>query len=92
MITDGMCLAAAHALADMAVEHGLDTDFILPTMAEWDIFPREAAAVAAKVVEQGIARVTTTFDEEYHPAGDIIRRSHDMTRVMMVQGLIAEAE
>jgi malate dehydrogenase (oxaloacetate-decarboxylating) len=91
-ITDEMCLAAAHALADMAVEHGLSTDYILPTMDEWDIFPREAAAVAAKAVEQGIARLTTTFDEEYHRASDIIRRSRDTTRMMMAEGLIAETE
>jgi malate dehydrogenase (oxaloacetate-decarboxylating) len=91
-ITDEMCLAAAHTLAAMAVEHGLSPDYILPTMDEWDVFPREAAAVAAKAVEQGVARLAITADEEYQQAATIIRRSRDMTRVMMAEGLIVEAE
>jgi len=41
-ITDEMCIAAAHALADMAAENGLNPDYILPTMDEWDVFSREA--------------------------------------------------
>ncbi len=91
-ITDEMCLAAAHALADMAVEHGLSPDYILPTMDEWDVFPREAAAVAAKAVEQGIARLPATYEDEYHRASDIIRRSRAMTQTMMAEGFIAEAD
>ena len=91
-ITDEMCLAAAQALADMAVEHGLGPDYILPTMDEWDVFPREAAAVAAKAVEQGIARLPATYEEEYHRASDIIRRSRAMTQTMMEQGFIAKTD
>jgi malate dehydrogenase (oxaloacetate-decarboxylating) len=33
--TDERCRAAAHALADMATDHGLDPEYILPTMAGW---------------------------------------------------------
>jgi len=91
-ITDEMCIAAAHALADMAVEKGLTPDYILPTMDEWDVFPREAAAVAMKAVEQGIARCPTTHDEEYERASAIIKRSRDMTKTMMDEGFIAETE
>jgi malate dehydrogenase (oxaloacetate-decarboxylating) len=90
-ITDEMCLAAAHALADMAAEKGLNPDYILPTMDEWDVFPREAAAVALKAVEQGLAGLPTTHDEEYHRAAAIIKRSRDMTQTMMRDGFI-EAE
>jgi malate dehydrogenase (oxaloacetate-decarboxylating) len=91
-ITDEMCLAAAHALADMAVEKGLRPDYILPTMDEWDVFPREAAAVAAKAVEQGLARLSLTYEEEYHRAAEIIRRARNMTKTMMEDGFIAETE
>lgn len=91
-ITDEMCLVAAHALADMAGERGLDPDHILPTMDEWEVFPREAAAVAAKAVEQGIARVSTTQDEEYQRAASIIKDARDLTRMMMDEGFIAESE
>jgi malate dehydrogenase (oxaloacetate-decarboxylating) len=90
-ITDEMCLAAAHALADKAGERGLRADYILPTMDEWDVFPREAAAVAAKAVEQGVARCPCTPEAEYERAAAIIRRAREATRVMMEEGFIAEA-
>jgi len=55
-ITDTMCIAAANALADMAEEKGLTPEYILPTMDEWEVFPREAAAVAVQAVKEGLAR------------------------------------
>ncbi len=91
-ITDEMCLAAAQALADMAVERGLTPDYILPTMDEWDVFPREAAAVAVKAVEQGIARRQVTYEEEYHHAAGIIRRARDITHTMMKDGYVEEGD
>ena len=91
-ITDSMCFAAANELADMAVEQGLSTEHILPTMDDWQVFPREAAAVAAKAVEEGIARKPMTYEEELKNAGEIIRRSRDLTVNMMAEGFIAEAD
>src|SRR5574341_1029403 len=91
-ITDEMCLAAAHALADMAAEKGLNPEYILPTMDEWDVFSREAAAVAVKAVEQGIAGCPATYAEEYHRAGEIIKRSRNITQMMMDEGFIKETE
>jgi len=91
-ITDSMCFAAANALADMAVEQGLSPEHILPTMDDWQVFPREAAAVAAKAVEEGIARNPLTYDEELKNAEEIIRRSRDLTVMMMEEGFIAEAD
>jgi malate dehydrogenase (oxaloacetate-decarboxylating) len=87
-----MCLAAAHALADMATVKGLNSEYILPTMDEWDVFPREAAAVAAKAVEQGLARVPMTYEEEYRHAAAIIKSSRDLTQLMMDEGFIEEAD
>ena len=43
-------------------------------------------------VEQGIARLPASYDQEYHRAADIIRRSRDMTRTMMAEGFIPEAD
>jgi malate dehydrogenase (oxaloacetate-decarboxylating) len=91
-ITDEMCLAAANALADMAAEKGITPDYILPNMDEFDVFAREAAAVAAKAVEQGIARKTVTYEEEYHHAMSIIKNARDMTQLLMEEGYIAESE
>jgi malate dehydrogenase (oxaloacetate-decarboxylating) len=90
-ITDAMCVAAANALAGMAAEKGLSTDYILPNMDEWEVFPREAAAVAVKAVEEGVARKPTTYEEELRNAEAIIRRSRDLTKTMMDDGFIAAA-
>ena len=87
-ITDEMCLAAAHALAEMASEKGLNPDYILPTMDEWDVFPREAAAVAVKAVEQGVANLQTTYQDEYQHATALIKNARDMTQLLMDDGLI----
>jgi len=91
-ITDEMAIASAQALADMAVQHGLKPDYILPTMEEWEVFPRQAAAVAVKANEQGIARLQTTYEQEYERAAKIIRRARNMTQTMMKEGFIEEAE
>ena len=90
-ITDGMCFAAAEALADMAVEQGLSDERILPTMDDWQVFTREAAAVAAKAVEEGIAKRPRSYEEELETAEEMIRRARDLTETMMREGFIAEA-
>ncbi len=90
-ITEGMCLAAATALADMAQERGLSPEYILPTMDEWQVFPREAAAVAAQAVKEGVAGIQSTYEAELCQAEAIIRRSRAMTQGMMASGLIAPA-
>ena len=55
-ITDEMCFAAAEALATHIGEN-LDEDHILPNMDDWDVFPREAAAVGLQAQAQGVARL-----------------------------------
>jgi len=71
-ITDEMTIAAAVEVARYAEEKGLREDYIIPSMEEWDLYPRVAAAVAVKAVEQGVARRTTTFEEELERARRII--------------------
>jgi malate dehydrogenase (oxaloacetate-decarboxylating) len=88
-ITDEMCFAAAKAMADH-VGDKLAADFILPNMDDWEVFPREAAAVAMKAVEQGLARIETTYEQEFQLATRIIKRSRDMTTRMMEEGFIPE--
>ena len=88
-ITDEMCFAAAKALADH-VGDKLDADHILPDMDDWEVFPREAAAVAMKAVEQDLATIPTTFEQELETAKRIIKRSRDLTGMMMKENFIAE--
>jgi malate dehydrogenase (oxaloacetate-decarboxylating) len=87
-ITDEMCFAAAQALANH-VGDKLSAEHLLPNMDDWEVFPREAAAVAMKAQEQGIARIKTTYDEEFVNAKQIIKRSRDLTRMMMEERFIA---
>jgi malate dehydrogenase (oxaloacetate-decarboxylating) len=72
------------------VSDKLDADHIMPDMDDWEVFPREAAAVAMKAQEQGLARIPTTYEEELARAKQIIKRSRDLTKMMMEEGFIAE--
>ncbi|MGW8317669.1 MAG: NAD(P)-dependent malic enzyme [Candidatus Promineifilaceae bacterium] len=89
-ITDEMCFAAAQALANHIGDQ-LDEEHILPSMDDWEVFPREAAAVAMKAQEQGVARLSRSYNELFQHALDIIDRSRRLTKVMMAEGFIAEA-
>ena len=88
-ITDEMCFAAANALAGH-IGSNLSATQILPNMDDWEVFPREAAAVAVKAQEQGLARKTVTYEEEFKQATEIISRSRNLTKMMMKDGFIAD--
>jgi malate dehydrogenase (oxaloacetate-decarboxylating) len=85
-----MCYAAADALASL-IGDKLDEDHILPTMDDWEVFPREAAAVGMKAQEQGVARLTKSYEELLDHATAMIKRSRDTTRIMMEEGFIKPA-
>jgi malate dehydrogenase (oxaloacetate-decarboxylating) len=87
-ITDEMAIAAAKELARYAEKHGLDEDHIVPTMSDWEVFPREAAAVGVKAQEQGVARLSFSYDELLSKAQEIIRQAQDMTRFLMEKEII----
>jgi malate dehydrogenase (oxaloacetate-decarboxylating) len=90
-ITDEMCLAAAEELAQCAEDRGIHDEYIAPTMDEWEVFPREAVAVAMKAQEQGVARLAATREELYAEASQTIKAARDQVQVLMEQGLIAQA-
>jgi len=87
-ITDEMCIAAARELAKVAEDKGLREDYIIPTMDEWEVFPREAVAVGLKAIEQGVARVKHTRDELMKMAEEKIRRAREETHLLMERGFI----
>jgi len=91
-ITDEMCIAAAKEMAKCAEEKGLTEDYIIPSMSEWEVFPREAVAVALKAQEQGVARLKLSRQEIYDRAEYMIKRSRDLTDSMMKTGFIADAK
>lgn len=90
-ITDEMCIAAARELAKCAEDRGLNPDYLIPTMDDWEVYPREAAAVATKAVEQGVARVKLTWDEAYNKAMKMIKRSREETKMLMEKEFIPKA-
>ena len=87
-ITDEMCIEAARALAGAAEDRGLSDEYIIPTMEEWEIYPREAAAVGMKAVEQGIAGKLMSREELYSLSESIIRESREKTHMLMEHGFI----
>ena len=89
-ITDEMCIAAARELAKCAEEKGISEDYIIPTMSEMDVFPREAVAVAMKAQEQGVARLKLSRQELHDMAEFMIKRSRGLTSKMMDDGYIAD--
>jgi malate dehydrogenase (oxaloacetate-decarboxylating) len=87
-ITDEMCIAAAVELAKCAEDKGLRDDYLLPTMDEWEVFPREAVAVAKKAMEQGVARLKFSEKELFQMAEFKIKRARDEVGILMEKGII----
>ncbi len=88
-ITDEMCIAAAYELAKCAEDKGIHEDYLLPTMDEWEVFPREAVAVAKKAMEQNVARLNIGEKELFTMAEQKIRKARDEVGLLMDKGIIA---
>jgi len=56
-----------------------------------EVYPRQAAAVGTKAIEQGVARVNLSWDELYKNAEVTIRRARKMTTLLMEERIIPEA-
>ncbi len=89
-ITDEMCIAAALELAKVAESKGLKEDYIIPTMDDWEVFPREAVAVGLKAIEQGIARKKISSQELYETAHRMINRVRNQTQSLMASNYILQ--
>ncbi len=89
-ISDEMHIAAAYAIARTAEDHGISEDYVVPTMAEMDVFINEAVAVAEKAMEQGLARMQRTRSELRETAETLIRDAREKTEMLMRTGFIHE--
>ncbi len=87
-ITDNMCIAAATAIAGMARERELSPEYIVPSMDEWEVFPREAAAVGIQAIKDGVAARKLSGDELYSLAEGAIFQAQAMTKLLMDNGII----
>ncbi|HYY92214.1 MAG TPA: malate dehydrogenase, partial [Candidatus Dormibacteraeota bacterium] len=68
----------------------LDEDRIIPPMSEWELFPREAAAVGEAAVRQGLARIKMSRKGLYEKATEVITHARKSTELLMRRGLIKE--
>ncbi|MCK5157579.1 MAG: malate dehydrogenase, partial [Candidatus Heimdallarchaeota archaeon] len=82
-ITDEMCIAAAHALVEVAEKNGLKEDYVIPKMSETEVYLLEATRVGMKAIEQGIARNEMEEEELYKIVSDKIKYARNLTDLLM---------
>ena len=89
-ISDGMAIRCSHSIADYSEKKGINPDNIVVTMEDDDVFAVEAADVAMQAIEEGVARVTMTWDEAYQRAKKDIEESRSLTKMLMEKDFIKE--
>ncbi len=87
-ITDTMAIRAAHSIAEFAEQRGISVDNIMPTMMEWELFPKVAADVAMQAIKEGVALKNLTWDEVYQAAKKDIMESREITQLLQDKGYI----
>jgi malate dehydrogenase (oxaloacetate-decarboxylating) len=89
-ITDEMCVAAAHSLANLIekIKGGLDESSVIPTMEYKEAFIEEAVATGLKAINQGIARIKLSEEELRNNALNLINTSQNQFKVLMQEGFI----
>jgi malate dehydrogenase (oxaloacetate-decarboxylating) len=87
-ITDGMCIAGARELAQCAEDKGLSEKYIIPSMDEWEVFPREATAVGMEAIEEYVAKTPMTRDELFKKSSAIIKQAREETKSLMENNFI----
>ena len=87
-ISDEMAVAAALELAACAEERGIHDERILPTMDEWNVVPRIAAATGLAAQRQGLAQLSRTREELISEATGKIQAVREGMRLFMNEGII----
>ncbi|ABP51779.1 MAG: NADP-dependent malic enzyme [Pyrobaculum arsenaticum] len=87
-ITDEMLIAAAEEVAKFAEEKGIHEEYIVPKITEWEVYVREAAAVAAMASSQRVARIPRSYNEELEIARSIISKSIKTLEILMREKII----
>ncbi len=89
-ITDPMVLDAAKELAAFAKEKGIDRNYIIPTMVQWEVYPRVAAKVSQAAVREGVARKKLTAKESLDAAMGMIEHSRKVMSTLRRSGIILD--
>jgi malate dehydrogenase (oxaloacetate-decarboxylating) len=88
-ISDGMAIAAARELAACVEDSTLSAERILPSMDEWQVAARVAAATAAAAQSEGLARLSRSPEEILDGALRRIGGARNATAALMRDGWIA---
>jgi malate dehydrogenase (oxaloacetate-decarboxylating) len=91
-ITDAMCITAARAIAASIKPSALRADQILPTMANWEMYPFVAAEVGMQAIADKVAQRKASRATLYNEARELIKRSRGITETMMKKGFIKPAK
>ncbi|MDR0915436.1 MAG: NADP-dependent malic enzyme [Endomicrobium sp.] len=91
-ITDNMCISAAIELSSCIKNTQLHPNKILPTMDDWYIYPKIAAAVGLSAIKEKVADNILSYEEIFNNAKLIIQRSRAITKTMIERGYIKKVE
>jgi malic enzyme len=70
-------------------DNGLGSDRILPTVDEWQVAARVAAATAATAQSDGVAQLSRSPADVFDAALERIRAARDATASLMRDGFIS---
>ncbi len=85
-----MAIACAHSIADYSEKKGIDKEHIVVTMEDTEVFAVEAADVAMKAIEEGVARVTMSWDEVHDRARADIDAARSVSRMLENSGAVPQ--
>ena len=89
-ITDTMVIEAARELASFAKEKGISKDYIIPTMVQWEVYPKVAATVGQAAVKEGVARRKLTKKGSLGVAMGVIEQSRKVMESLRRSGIILD--
>jgi len=89
-ITDTMVIEAAMQLAAFAREKGISRSYIIPTMVQWEVYPRVAATVGQAAVKEGVARKKLSRKESLSVATEMIENSRKVMNALRKNGIILD--
>ncbi len=89
-ITDPMVIEAALELASFAKEKGISKNYIIPTMVQWEVYPRVAAKVGQAAVREGVARRKLSAKESLRAATETIENSRKIMSTLRRNGIILD--
>ena len=89
-ITDAMVIEAAMELAAFAREKGIGKKYIIPTMIQWEVYPRVAATTGQAAVKEGVARRKLSKKESLAAATETIEHSRKVMNALRRNGIILD--